>query len=145
MKFDHTEHKPLVIIPCTHTYCLTCLNRLTRKKCPKCDILIQKTNPNWSLINLIPDFQITKSTSSTSFNKFSSLDLNLKNSTMLDEATLLFNKGLEKYYQKEYKESVEFYDQAIKLNSSNVNISNLLILCFYIINVFRYQLITIKE
>lgn len=131
IRFDYGEHKPLCIIPCTHTYCLTCVSRLRRKKCPKCDTLIQKTNPNWSLINLIPDFFYTRSTNESLSSFFannsnkksprnSTTSTNNSGSPHLEEAAALFSQGLEKYYQKEYKESVELYDQAIKLNPTNV-------------------------
>lgn len=120
MKFDHSDHKPFCIIPCTHTYCIYCLNRLIRKKCPKCDAVIKSKNPNWSLINLIPDYinakhnEIMEHKLSEYTNK---CGITL---TLSEEASQQFNKGLEKFYQKEYIASVEAYDKAIRLDSSNV-------------------------
>ena len=121
-KFDHGEHKPYCIIPCTHTYCITCLNRLIRKKCPKCDMIIHSKNPNWSLIGLIgPDSQPLSKNDLPDLKNNKAFETPLR-PPIIDEASYYFNKGLEMYYQKEYQQSVEAYDNAIKFSNANVNI-----------------------
>lgn len=54
-KFDKNEHKPMTILPCTHTFCLKCLKRLKQQayKCPKCTKMISKTLPCYALLNLL--------------------------------------------------------------------------------------------
>ena len=121
-RFDHDEHKPYCIIPCTHSYCITCLNRLIRKKCPKCDTLIQSKNPNWSLIGLIGIDSIPTSTKNESHDSKSKTFETPLRTPIIDEASYYFNRGLEMFYQKEYKQSVEAYENAIKFSNGNVNI-----------------------
>lgn len=42
-----------VIIPCTHTLCITCLNQLKEPTCPNCKKIYTDKNPNWILLDLI--------------------------------------------------------------------------------------------
>jgi hypothetical protein len=45
--YDTMIHKPYSLVPCGHTYCIECLNRITR--CPSCRIEFQDKIPNWEI------------------------------------------------------------------------------------------------
>jgi hypothetical protein len=52
--FDHSIHKPHHL-ECPHTYCLSCLKKLTNNKCPTCNKVFNQKNPNMALLKLIPE------------------------------------------------------------------------------------------
>jgi hypothetical protein len=52
--FDHSIHKPCHLA-CPHTFCLSCLNQLTTKKCPTCNKTFVDKNPNIALLKWIPE------------------------------------------------------------------------------------------
>ena len=52
--FDHSIHKPYML-SCPHTFCLSCINKLTANKCPVCNIEIKAKNSNIALLGLIPE------------------------------------------------------------------------------------------
>ena len=52
--FDHSLHKPYSLYPCPHTFCISCLRKLTENKCPICSKEIRDKNPNLALLNLVP-------------------------------------------------------------------------------------------
>lgn len=52
--FDHSVHKPYSLYPCPHTFCISCLQKLTENKCPICAKEIRDKNPNLALLNLVP-------------------------------------------------------------------------------------------
>ena len=56
-KFNDSNFKPMVIIPCCHTICSQCLTKWqeTEQTCPNCRGLIQGTNVNWSLLKIVPE------------------------------------------------------------------------------------------
>lgn len=58
--FDHSDHKPYVLIPCTHTLCIRCLDDLVDepRQCPICSFQVKDRNPNWALLDLIPENNI---------------------------------------------------------------------------------------
>ncbi len=45
--YDTMTHKPYSLVPCGHTYCIECLNRIIR--CPSCRIEFQDKIPNWEI------------------------------------------------------------------------------------------------
>lgn len=45
--YDTMIHKPYSLVPCGHTYCIECLNRIIR--CPSCRIEFQDKIPNWEI------------------------------------------------------------------------------------------------
>lgn len=54
--FDLNEHKPMVMIPCGHTVCQKCLERIKQQTldvCPTCRIQITLDRPNYALIDLV--------------------------------------------------------------------------------------------
>lgn len=55
--YNHSEHKPYVLIPCTHTLCIRCLDDLSGdpKQCPLCTLTIKDYNPNWAILDMIPE------------------------------------------------------------------------------------------
>ena len=58
--FDHSIHKPYSLSSCPHTYCLSCLEKLTNNKSPQCDKLIKEQNPNIALLEFIPESSYDK-------------------------------------------------------------------------------------
>jgi hypothetical protein len=63
-QFDHSKHKPYVLIYCTHTFCIECIQKLKSKedsfKCPTCSSQVSKINPNWTLLDSIPESSYDK-------------------------------------------------------------------------------------
>ena len=53
-KFNENKFKPMVVMPCCHTYCSKCLETWKEKTCPSCRVLIQGSNINWSLLKTVP-------------------------------------------------------------------------------------------
>jgi len=53
--FDHSKRKPFAMIPCTHTLCIECINKLNEKICPICNKPFTDKNPNWYLLDLVPE------------------------------------------------------------------------------------------
>ena len=58
--FDHSRHKPFVIIPCTHTICISCLSNLNDQTCPNCNKPFTSNNPNWILLDILPESDYDK-------------------------------------------------------------------------------------
>jgi hypothetical protein len=58
-QFDHSIHKPH-ILACPHTFCLSCVNQLTNKKCPTCNKPFTQTNLNVALLKFIPESNYDK-------------------------------------------------------------------------------------
>ncbi len=54
-KFDRLKRKPHVLLNCTHTLCIECIDSLSEKKCPLCNASIMRTNPNWELLDLMEE------------------------------------------------------------------------------------------
>ena len=54
-KYNHEANKPIIIMPCCHTFCAQCLSRLDQEKCPNCNGWISLKSVNWGLLNLIPE------------------------------------------------------------------------------------------
>ncbi len=84
-QFDHSKHKPYVLIYCTHTFCIDCIKKLKIKestsfKCPTCSGLVSKINPNWTLLDSIPESNYDKLLSNLeqNINQVQMLRTNLK-------------------------------------------------------------------
>ena len=58
--FDHSTHKPYSLSSCSHTYCLSCLAKLTNKKCPSSGKLFKEKHPNLALLEFIPESSFDK-------------------------------------------------------------------------------------
>ena len=54
-KFDRLKHKPHVLLNCTHTLCIKCIDTLSERKCPLCNAAIMRSNPNWELLDLMEE------------------------------------------------------------------------------------------
>lgn len=54
-KYDKFEHKPIVIMPCGHTFCQRCLFDLKNKAfiCPTCRQEIKSKKPNYDLLEVL--------------------------------------------------------------------------------------------
>ncbi len=53
-QYDHSIHKPYML-SCPHSFCISCLNKLTANKCPECKAIITMINPNIGILELIPE------------------------------------------------------------------------------------------
>jgi hypothetical protein len=51
--FDGDIHRPFSISPCGHTFCITCLNFLPEKCCPKCRRNINEIMPNYAILDVL--------------------------------------------------------------------------------------------
>lgn len=49
INYDTMSHKPYSLVPCGHTYCIECLNKMTSNSCPSCRCLFQNKIPNWEI------------------------------------------------------------------------------------------------
>ena len=43
--YDSIEHRPYLIVPCCHSYCINCLNKLIKQQCPRCNVAIEQIEP----------------------------------------------------------------------------------------------------
>ena len=49
--YDETEHKPFLLNPCGHCFCLKCIKALTKRECPECHGRIKSEIPNYAVLN----------------------------------------------------------------------------------------------
>ena len=49
--FDSETHQPYTLYPCSHTYCIKCVNEMVDKKCIDCSQDIKNTCKNLALLN----------------------------------------------------------------------------------------------
>ena len=60
--FDNSEMRPALLVPCGHTYCYTCLDKLNHSKCPGCHQTIQQRRTNLFILELIESDSLIKQT-----------------------------------------------------------------------------------
>ena len=134
---------PLIIAPCGHCFCKSCivrLNNLGNNKCPMCSIIIQSYAPNTTLSMLINSMMPNNISNNANLNglsglnnNFNSLNLNNNNSNSQDSNIIINdNKYLETYklsvarhniLQDEYKEKLLlFHKQTNDIKVLNDNI-----------------------
>jgi len=86
--YDHSIHKPFML-SCPHTFCISCVNRLTTNKCPTCNAEIFIKNPNIALLNLISEssYDQLKDSLQISLNKINEIknELKTKSETKLNK------------------------------------------------------------
>jgi hypothetical protein len=75
-KFDQSLNRPMTLIRCCHTICLSCLKNLKEKKCPSCDFTIEDSQTNWSIFKQVAesDYDKTKSNIIKRINELNSYD-----------------------------------------------------------------------
>ncbi len=49
-QYNKNKHKPVILMQCGHSVCITCLNELTTFLCPICREQIITSKPNYDLI-----------------------------------------------------------------------------------------------
>jgi hypothetical protein len=83
--FDHSIHKPYSLMSCPHTYCLSCLQRLTNNTCPQCALPIIGKNLNIALLKFIPEsnYDKLKSESLKVCIDLNEINQNLKNNSQI--------------------------------------------------------------
>jgi len=99
--YDHFEKKPLVLIPCCHSFCELCLSQI-KLKCPTCNTGIVMKSVNWSLLHIIPD---NKSRSPT-YTSSDQLLLSYENWSA---------KGAEFFARKLFKEALQCVEMALSI------------------------------
>ncbi len=52
--FNEKERKPLSLVSCGHTFCSSCISKLTSRLCPICKTYYNQTITNWTLVYLLP-------------------------------------------------------------------------------------------
>lgn len=54
--FNQYDRRPITQVPCGHTICLKCLNKLeiNRSQCPFCRVEVEQKIPNWEIIKRLP-------------------------------------------------------------------------------------------
>lgn len=53
--YDKSKRQPFVVSPCSHTFCIECLQKLDLKQCRTCNKEIRGKNTNWALLQLVPE------------------------------------------------------------------------------------------
>lgn len=53
LKFNNGDRKPFVLIPCCHTFCLSCLNQSTTAECFSCQSQFSKKTLNQTLLDIV--------------------------------------------------------------------------------------------
>ena len=53
--FNQYDRRPFSLVPCGHTICLSCLNKIINKtQCPFCRLETESKIPNWEIIKRLP-------------------------------------------------------------------------------------------
>lgn len=103
-EFNHHINRPLILIPCCHSFCESCL-KIISKKCPTCNCEIKVKSVNWALLNIIPETGVSQKSenkandSTSNWNKW-------------------FIKGNDLFSKKRYKEAVEAFDMAQSIKAT---------------------------
>lgn len=73
--FDHSIHEPYVLIPCSHTFCISCIQKLQNDSCPTCKRKTIDKNPNWIMFKIVEKsfYDKTKQSLVESLNEINSL------------------------------------------------------------------------
>lgn len=100
-KYNDKENKPYSLIPCGHSFCIKCINRLKVKQCPKCRIEINAKLLNRALIDLL-DLNLIQ-------------DTNYELKIAIKKSTNEFNELKEKFYLKLNQKQMYFNDKIIKI------------------------------
>ena len=74
--YDHSIHKPNVLIPCSHTLCIDCLSKLKNQTCPLCKRQFTAHNTNWNLLDLVPESDYDRARKSLEESFSQAVDLN---------------------------------------------------------------------
>lgn len=53
--FNNEKNKPYAMVPCIHTLCYSCIQKLIKKVCPCCKKNFDSYSPNWILIDMIQE------------------------------------------------------------------------------------------
>ena len=101
--FDHSKFKPYVLNTCAHTACISCISQCT-DQCPLCETKFSSKNPNWSLLQLVPDSNYDKLKNSLKQTLIEvrklKKDFNLEKNRKLEENTRKINKLKTEIYER---------------------------------------------
>ncbi len=99
-QYNKNKHKPVILMQCGHSVCITCLNELTTFLCPICREQIITSKPNYDLIDLLEQAtnqqqqqQVTKSFHTINLKEIINNDLKYLNQYLHKEC----EKKIDKY------------------------------------------------
>jgi len=100
-QYNKNKHKPVILMQCGHSICITCLNELTTFLCPICREQIITSKPNYDLIDLLEQAtnqqqqqqQVTKSFHTINLKEIINNDLKYLNQYLNKEC----EKKIDKY------------------------------------------------
>lgn len=113
--YNIINRKPMIVIPCAHTFCLNCLDELKKhdNKCPNDREIIINQKPNYALIDLL--------------NSNSSTDEQNKRCLEYESSTKSFNmayfnahekfmEGLSLFDASKFRQAIDCFDKAIEFD-----------------------------
>ena len=57
--YDTISRKPYSLVPCGHTFCLSCMNQVTSNLCPTCRSPFEGRVPNWEITRRLDPKQLS--------------------------------------------------------------------------------------
>jgi len=118
--YDHSIHKPYML-SCPHTFCLSCINKLSNKKCPNCSISISVKNPNIALLEFIKEsiYDKMKAESQKTLNEINELK-----KTLTDKREVKLNEYVAKINEIKMHISNESKKFISLVKASELNLVN---------------------
>ena len=103
-KFDTTRFKPIICMPCAHTFCSSCAAHI--KECSICRAPINAKKTNFNMLEILEE---STPSSPITHNKPKSNQ----------EALKLKNDGIELSSQKKYFEALQKFNQSLEICLDN--------------------------
>jgi tetratricopeptide (TPR) repeat protein len=107
--FNILNKLPMVLSNCGHTFCQSCLLSLKIFACPTCRTIIDGTNKNYELLDIITEKKYFKVSNLTNSEKHIKIKLKLKGDSFL------FNKN--------YKKSIKYFDKILLINQNDLDVN----------------------
>lgn len=102
LMYDRYKHEPLVISPCSHTFCRECITSLELKACRICNSEIKTKNTNWALLDILPlsEYELKKQKVEAKAEEAETL-----RKSSLNNRSLQFNKHTDKI--KDFRDEID--------------------------------------
>ena len=110
-KFDTEIHKPIVCMPCGHSFCYNCVIQL--KDCSICRRPIKDKSPNFSLLEVLEEQSGPRRAQSAK-----PVSEKPKSNT---EALRLKNEGMKLSEEKRFYDAVKKFEEALKVCTYDYN------------------------
>ena len=132
-KFDKVRFKPVICVPCTHTFCSICVSQIN--ECSICRSKISERKPNFSLLEILEDNYMVKTRVNTANGQTelsnSGLKLKTEDQTRKKEEKFRVNKNPNTMSKKivSFKPSnpeskSNSNPEYVKLMNQGINLSN---------------------